>query len=62
MVTKRRGEDGALGGGPFQFMLCFRKYFIFSQVLEFNFGRNVQSMVAHSTSSFIWTSKCELET
>lgn len=53
---------GLWGGGPFQFMLCFRKYFIFSQVLEFNFGRNVQSMVAHSTSSFIWTSKCELET
>ena len=61
VVTKRRGEDGALGG-PFQFMLCFRKYFIFSQVLEFNFGRNLQSMVANSTSSFIWTSKHELET
>lgn len=31
-------------------MLCLRKCFIFRQVLEFNFGRNLQSMVANRTS------------
>lgn len=59
-LEEERGGRGSRG--PFQFILCFRKCFIFSRVLEFNFGRNLQGVVADRTSAFIWTSKCELET
>ena len=55
-----RGGDGT-PGLCFQPSLCLKKSFILRQVLEFHFERNLQSMVANSTSAFIWTSKYELE-
>lgn len=54
-------EGDSTPGLCFQPSLCLKKSFILSQVLQFNFERNLQSMVANSTSAFIWTSKYELE-